>query len=650
MPRVAVNLPEPRMYIRSLKVEGFKSLEQVEIHFNPDLNVLTGVNNSGKTTVLEAIALWVECFRKLVRKNSDKRSRRTAYLLGQEGRFSFSEFTSVRCPDYRDMFLNLNTDIPIKIDAAVTDGENEMTIGFAIEHEGGGHYLVEFLPTSGYTLQTFNDFFTKLPNPFSVIYASPVATLPPREEFQTPPKVRAEVNARQSMRVLRNRLYQLRKDAARYHDFVNSVAKVLCGDDQNVHFEMGGDETEDVDLSVKVQIGQELHKNISLLGSGTLQIIEIMLSLYADKSDLNLVLLDEPDSHIHRDIQRRLYRKLLEHSNNTQIFLTTHNESLIRSTRVEHLFHLEPQTKKTYYPVYKDGVSGQKQGLQPSRYLKILKTLGSETSIDFLNALEAERLVLVEGEDDARFIHTIVEGQMSPSPPFAAMYWSFDGVDTIFERIDVYRDIFSRFRNDTTLWEKAVLVIDRDHMTDEQRAALQSKLTQKLSIPVYISTSYTMEATILSEPSKLGMLLKQLFSKESNRKADLAAVDSHLATAIDALTLELEKRIVDPDFLKGLFYRLKSRREKLERLGIRDVITTTDGSLQTEFQTFAKDALARRQVHLLATKDDISNLIKTVHDAAGIPFDKERLFERLLDCASMLSWFDEWKELRKAVK
>lgn len=38
---------------------------------------------------------------------------------------------------------------------------------------------------------------------------------------------------------------------------------------------------------------------ISLVGSGILQIMEILLAIYEDKYELNLVLLDEPDSHIH---------------------------------------------------------------------------------------------------------------------------------------------------------------------------------------------------------------------------------------------------------------------------------------------------------------------------------------------------------------
>lgn len=40
------------------------------MELDPDFNVFTGVNNSGKTNLLEAIALWHECFNRLIRHQS----------------------------------------------------------------------------------------------------------------------------------------------------------------------------------------------------------------------------------------------------------------------------------------------------------------------------------------------------------------------------------------------------------------------------------------------------------------------------------------------------------------------------------------------------------------------------------------------------
>ena len=45
------------MYIASVRIENFRGFENTVIEFNPGINALIGENNSGKTTVLQALAL-----------------------------------------------------------------------------------------------------------------------------------------------------------------------------------------------------------------------------------------------------------------------------------------------------------------------------------------------------------------------------------------------------------------------------------------------------------------------------------------------------------------------------------------------------------------------------------------------------------------
>ena len=43
--------------IRSLQVDGFKSLRKFSAEFSPGINVLIGPNGSGKTSICQAIGL-----------------------------------------------------------------------------------------------------------------------------------------------------------------------------------------------------------------------------------------------------------------------------------------------------------------------------------------------------------------------------------------------------------------------------------------------------------------------------------------------------------------------------------------------------------------------------------------------------------------
>ncbi|MGM9569397.1 MAG: AAA family ATPase, partial [Phascolarctobacterium sp.] len=47
------------MYIKELNLENFKGFDNLDIFFHPQLTVLVGVNGSGKTSILEGIAIAI---------------------------------------------------------------------------------------------------------------------------------------------------------------------------------------------------------------------------------------------------------------------------------------------------------------------------------------------------------------------------------------------------------------------------------------------------------------------------------------------------------------------------------------------------------------------------------------------------------------
>ena len=57
--------------LTSLRVKNFKRLDDVEIELGKTV-VFVGTNNSGKTTALQALALWEAGLRKWVKKRSAK--------------------------------------------------------------------------------------------------------------------------------------------------------------------------------------------------------------------------------------------------------------------------------------------------------------------------------------------------------------------------------------------------------------------------------------------------------------------------------------------------------------------------------------------------------------------------------------------------
>ena len=160
---------------------------------------------------------------------------------------------------------------------------------------------------------------------------------------------------RNSVAVIRNRLYMLYnnlQDPTLFQSFLNDLSFVLYNNKKRIALNSSSNIQRDKQVIFLAETnGKDTPKDIALLGSGTLQIMEILLNLYHTESqnkDFIVLLLDEPDSHIHRDIQGRLIELLTKFTSKNQIFITTHNEALIRKAHLEQLFHLEEKPIGTY--------------------------------------------------------------------------------------------------------------------------------------------------------------------------------------------------------------------------------------------------------------------------------------------------------------
>ena len=642
------------MYLQKINIQNFKSCENVTIHFNKDINIFTGANNSGKTTVLEAIALWNECFEKLITQigsDTKKNLQRGDFMLGtsQPKYTPHHEIVSVRSPSYEDIFYNLKTAQPIRLQGQIFDGNTDrfINVGFTIRPARGNQYEISLEDFKNFDFRYFNDFFQQLPETINLTFASPVANLKDNEDFETLPKIKQLTNSRASVTVLRNRIYQLKKNASLFNDFVNNLKYILNNSQNDIVFIIVGDETRDTQLKINVQIGnRDIPKAISLLGSGTLQIVEILLSLYENKKDLNLILLDEPDSHIHRDIQKRLLEILRRFAQDTQIFITTHNEALIRNALPSYLFHIESKPNYEYRNISFDVPFGIEKGLQPTPYLNIINAISAGNGLDFINALESDKIILVEGEDDARYISILLKAKINNSKKY--VYWSFKGIGGIFTHIMSYKDIFEAIKNQSSLWQKTVLIFDKDYLSIQDKEELKSKLTQKLKIPVYIGQSYTFESSILTDIPKFEhSIYRYLLSKQKlpNLNDVINFTESEILKIINqkqaeaAIDVFIEERTRG---LKGLNDKLLNKPLEIKGIWKPDLL-----KIQASFKNYLQSTFSIADIHQIANKDDVEVIINGVCQNYGLSFSIDPDFTDLLQLivTEKTNWFPEWDNI-----
>jgi AAA15 family ATPase/GTPase len=633
------------MKIAKLIIENFKTYKNVEFNFTDNINMFTGINNCGKTTVLESLALWNECFTKLIKQAKAKDTTLNLmlddYRLGnkRQNYFEFNDIVSVRSPKYKDIFYNLDTSNNIKISLELVHDKKSLMIGFIISKATGWNYdiYLDMDTFAGY--REFNDFFKNFPNPINVIYASPVSKILHKELFEREIVIKNEIKQRNSAKVIRNRIYNIKDE--KLSDFLDKLAYILNNNTNKIELFKKGEYLNDLEISYDIKLyPRDIRKDISLLGSGTLQIIEILLSLYEDSMDLNLILLDEPDSHIHRDIQVRLITLLKDNTNNSQIFITTHNESLIRSSSPDYIFHLESNTMKSYSPIGTKLSKLENEGLQPTKKMKVLKELGGEDALDFVNALESDRLIFVEGKYDPLYIQTIIDKKYINNN-LNIMYWGFEGVNNIFKNVEAYKNIFSNIKNETTLWDKSALIFDSDYLTVTQSTNLEKDLKNKLKIPIHIWKYYTVESIFLTQTDKFAKLIYKVID---NHDIEIDDITSYMSLLINQ---KIEEKLT---LLEDKQYRGQISRWLKDKKTLFDVLKVTNNCIGDyhNFYTYIKSELEKGNFQAIATKDDVADICINIYKKYNFDsYNKKDIFYELLLQVDNSTWFDKWDDMIK---
>ena len=637
------------MFIQKFQIQNFKSFQDITIHFNRDVNILTGQNNAGKTTVLEALSLWHECFQKLLTqaKRSQKNYRKHDWILGPTSNryFPFDQINSVRSPNFEDIFHDCQRKNKIKLIVTFqTTDQSKLDVHINIG-ESGNNYIIELDKFTSFDFTKFNSFFQDLPSPFSIYYASPIATITATEDYTTSPKIEQACMTQKSGSVLRNRLFQISKFPVIFDLFQRDMAYILFNNEKNILFEIIFDETKDIRIVIKYRIGFERFKDIALLGSGTLQLVEILLNFYqadSQSKDFRLIMLDEPDSYIHRDIQKRLVEIVTRFAQKTQVIISTHNESLIRSAPIEQIFHLDGKSQGEYSPINRQEIEKLQphfKGIYPSLINPVIRSIGEITGLDFVNAIECDRLVFVEGEDDARVLNILLKQQLGVSKRY--MFWVLGGISEVFENILAYKTVFSAIKNGRNLWEKSCLIIDKDYLNHEHQAAIITKFKEKHQLDVFSCKAYTFESTVFENLEYLAILLTKWI--ESRDKI----VDQH--EVLRSLQIEYAKvsqilsQRYSNDFIKEEAYRYRNIREKTNTLfGDRSVIKQTDIDLPLLVRTNLETTLQTNNYYWLMRKEEVTAVINPIVQKYGLSFSCETDFIEVIKAVTKSTWMSQW--------
>src|SRR5690554_3145003 len=151
------------MKICSIKIENFKAFKDVEMPLNPNFNVIIGENNIGKSTLFEAIHLWMLGYKSLIQANG-----KNFYGKNTPRYISFDSLYFLRMTAINDVFHTNKETASITINLLLEDIIYSLKIKFEkpvsmdfylrVKYEGEDfHLLSEKLKEQG--LNLFNSIF-----------------------------------------------------------------------------------------------------------------------------------------------------------------------------------------------------------------------------------------------------------------------------------------------------------------------------------------------------------------------------------------------------------------------------------------------------------------------------------------------------------
>jgi len=258
---------------------------------------------------------------------------------------SFAELLPLRIVNAIDLFNTPNQKASISL--LIKDETNIFELEIELNKPDIENSYIRF--TNGNHLNDFINFADfckskkiKLRDAISMNFTKPIAFISKQETFLNKGMIKQKMFLGHNFEILRNKILLTMKDEK--FEYLETKLLEVTGEAYKLRFK---NKNREDDEYIRITIE---HNNravdLSLVGSGILHILEIFSSLYsAEKNELNVLLIDEPDSHLHANIQANLINAIKKE--NSQVFLITHNDRLKEKAEIGELFYFSKESKIT---------------------------------------------------------------------------------------------------------------------------------------------------------------------------------------------------------------------------------------------------------------------------------------------------------------
>ena len=302
--------------IRRVVVSCFKKFRILE--FEPEERALiAGPNNSGKSTLLQALATWAELGEIWLRSNAE--IERQDYQSLHRVEVNVASLRTLALSSFDELWHEQNTREPITITVSTDD----WNVGFELSYQDAMIATVgPVTDISAPDLETFAK------NPPKALYVPSLSGLDIEEPEYSEGVVATRLAHGKGGTVLRNLVQAASRDGAKWSTLQNTI-NAFFGFELSIP--SGADP-----ITARYRHSATDHWYDLLNGAaGFLQTVLVQSALL--HSNATLFLIDEPDAHLHALLKAKMYRLIREHCDQSdcQVLIATHSGRLIEEAARE---------------------------------------------------------------------------------------------------------------------------------------------------------------------------------------------------------------------------------------------------------------------------------------------------------------------------
>jgi ABC-type lipoprotein export system ATPase subunit len=318
--------------LTKLTIRKLKMFENVEIELGHPV-LFIGPNNSGKTTALQALALWDVGLKKWLEKRGGltKTKERTGVTINRK------DLVSIPIPNSRILWHEL-----IITTSKLKEGKQDtQKLFIEIGVEGINQGRAWSLPLEFYYANE-ESFYTRpvgkagksnlseietldLLKTIRIAFLPPMSGLASNETYLQQGAINVRIGEGRTAEVMRNLCFNIfhSQNDNKWEELVNQISRLFGCELLPPTFIS---ERGEVELSYKEK---KSILDISASGRGMQQVLLLLAYMYSNPD--SIILLDEPDAHLETLRQREVYQLLSDVSrvNNNQIIAATHSEVLL---------------------------------------------------------------------------------------------------------------------------------------------------------------------------------------------------------------------------------------------------------------------------------------------------------------------------------